>query len=163
MPGICELQSEENKRFQFGKNWKRFLLALDDKQIAEAEKCIQRMLEIKDLWGKSFLDIGSGSGLSSLAARRLGARVHSFDNDPESVACAEYLLRRFFPNDPDWVIERGSVMDPVWLKSLAQFDIVYSWGVLHHTGGMWQALDNIDPLVAPGGRLFIAIYNDQGR
>ncbi len=57
---------------------------------------------------------------------------------------------------------RGSVLDPALLARLGTFDIVYSWGVLHHTGRMWQALSNIAELVSPDGRLFVAIYNDQG-
>jgi len=148
--------------FQFGENWKRFLSSLDDHQIVEAENSIRRMLEAEDLSGKTFLDIGSGSGLSSLAARRLGAEVHSFDSDPESVACTQYLKQKFFRDDPNWIIQQGSILDSVWLSTLKRYDIVYSWGVLHHTGAMWQALDNLDPLVAHSGTLFIAIYNDQG-
>jgi hypothetical protein len=35
--------------------------------------------------------------------------------------------------------------------------------VLHHTGQMWRAINNALDCVAPGGRLAIAIYNDQGR
>lgn len=150
-------------RFQFGENWKRFLFSLEENQIVEAEKSIKRMLEVEDLSGRTFLDVGSGSGLSSLAARRLGAAVYSFDSDPESVACTQYLKQRFFPGDPRWNIQQGSVLDESWLGSLAQYDIVYSWGVLHHTGEMWRALANVHPLVKPGGKLFIAIYNDQGR
>lgn len=163
MTSACEQEVTQGLRFQFGRNWRRFLSGLTDKRIVEAEESIKRMLEAEDLRGKSFLDIGSGSGLSSLAARRLGAQVHSFDYDPESVACTQYLKQRFFANDPEWVVEEGSVLDTAWLRSLSKYDIVYSWGVLHHTGSMWQALDNIHPLVAPGGKLFIAIYNDQGR
>jgi 2-polyprenyl-3-methyl-5-hydroxy-6-metoxy-1,4-benzoquinol methylase len=159
----CEQEVKQGLRFQFGQNWKRFLSGLNAQRIEEAEKSIKRMLEAEDLRGKNFLDIGSGSGLSSLAARRLGARVHSFDYDPESVACTQYLKQRFFPDDSEWVVEEGSVLDTAWLRSLGKYDIVYSWGVLHHTGSMWEALDNIDPLVAPGGKLFVAIYNDQGR
>ena len=127
-----------------------------------AGESLKRMLEVKDLQGKSFLDIGSGSGLFSLAARRLGARVHSFDYDPQSVTCTAELKRRYFPDDPDWVVEEGSVLDADYLSRLGRFDIVYSWGVLHHTGAMWQALENVVPLVASSGKLFIAIYNDQG-
>ena len=162
MMSAAERQAEPGLRFPFGQNWKRFLSALNDKQITEAEKSMKRMLEAEDLRGQAFLDIGSGSGLSSLVARRLGARVHSFDYDPDSVTCTRYLKGRFFPDDPDWVVEQGSVLDSTWLGSLKQYDIVYSWGVLHHTGAMWQALDCIDLVVASRGRLFIAIYNDQG-
>ena len=151
------------ERFAFGKNWHSFLSVLDDERIAEAEKSLQHMLEMETLQGRSFLDIGSGSGLFSLAARRLGARVHSFDYDTDSVACAQELKRRYFAGDADWIIERGSVLDTDYIKRLGQFDIVYSWGVLHHTGAMWQALENAALPVAVGGRLLIAIYNDQER
>jgi len=121
------------------------------------------MLAIDHLQGKSFLDIGSGSGLFSLAARRLGATVHSFDFDPQAAACSAELKERYFPGDASWTIEEGSVLDADYLSSLGTFDIVYSWGVLHHTGAMWQALEHAYAKVAAGGYLFIALYNDQGR
>ncbi len=150
------------ERFEFGKNWGRFLSVLDDARIARAEASLREMLEVADLAGRSFLDIGSGSGLFSLAARRLGARVHSLDYDPQSVACTTELRRRYFPEDDRWIVESGSALDADYLRALGQFDIVYSWGVLHHTGRMWQALDNAHLPVAPGGKLFVAIYNDTG-
>jgi 2-polyprenyl-3-methyl-5-hydroxy-6-metoxy-1,4-benzoquinol methylase len=149
------------QRYAFGKNWRRFLRTLNDERIAEAERNLREMLGIDDLKGNSFLDIGSGSGLSSLAARRLGARVHSFDYDPESVACTRELKHRYFSDDTSWTIEEGSALDRDYLKSLGKFDVVYSWGVLHHTGAMWQALDNAAIPIGEGGRLFIAIYNNQ--
>ena len=150
------------ERFGFGENWSRFLATLNDARIREAEDSLRRMLEIQSLEGLSFLDIGSGSGLFSLAARRLGARVHSVDYDPKSVSCTAELRRRYFPEDNMWTIEEGSALDASYIKSLGSFDIVYSWGVLHHTGEMWQALENALQPVKPGGRLFIAIYNDTG-
>jgi 2-polyprenyl-3-methyl-5-hydroxy-6-metoxy-1,4-benzoquinol methylase len=149
-------------RFEFGKSWSRFLSLLNDKRITEAEKSLRQMLETEDLTGKSFLDIGSGSGLFSLAARRLGARVHSFDFDPHSVACTTELRRRYFPDDESWTIAEESALHREYLTSLGTFDVVYSWGVLHHTGQMWQALDNAGLPVKRGGKLFIAIYNDTG-
>ena len=153
----------QGNRFQFGENWKRFLTVLDDERIVEAERSLKQMLEVDTLEGKRFLDVGSGSGLSSLAARRLGAAVHSFDYDPESVACTRELKYRYFPNDQHWTIETGSALDANFLKSIGEFDIVYAWGVLHHTGAMWQALENACLPLADGGQLFIAIYNDQGQ
>jgi 2-polyprenyl-3-methyl-5-hydroxy-6-metoxy-1,4-benzoquinol methylase len=152
----------QGERFRFGDNWSRFLRVLNDERILEAEKSLREMLEVDDLTGKSFLDIGSGSGLFSLVARRMGAQVYSFDYDPQSVASTRELRRRYFPEDADWSIEEGSVLDDEYMRSLGKFDIVYSWGVLHHTGDMWKALENVVLPVAEGGRLFIAIYNDQG-
>ena len=156
------IEIARGERFKFGENWSRFLATITDKRIERAETSLKEMLELDDLSGKSFLDIGSGSGLFSLAARRLGARVHSFDFDPQSVACAIELRRRYFPDDEAWKIEEGSALDGDYLRSLGKFDIVYSWGVLHHTGAMWRALENAQLPVAPGGKLFIAIYNDTG-
>ncbi|HEY1658734.1 MAG TPA: class I SAM-dependent methyltransferase [Candidatus Sulfotelmatobacter sp.] len=153
----------DNGRFGFGKNWQQFLRVLDDERIGEAEKSLTDMLQVRNLAGKSFLDIGSGSGLFSLAAMRLGAsRVHSLDYDLQSVACAHQLKARFFPDAEHWTIEQGDALDHRYLVGLGTHDVVYSWGVLHHTGNMWQALENVLPLVSDGGRLFIAIYNDAG-
>lgn len=153
----------QKRRFEFGKNWQQFLLVLDDLRIEEAKKSLQNMLDLDSLQGKSFLDIGAGSGLSSLAARMLGATVYSFDYDPQSVACTEELKRLYFPNDASWKIDQGSVLDEYYINSLGKYDIVYSWGVLHHTGAMWEALQKASHPVKEGGLLFIAIYNDQGR
>lgn len=150
------------ERFQFGENWWRFLEILDDNRIMLAEQSLCKMLAVKTLTGKRFLDVGSGSGLFSLAARRLGATVHSFDYDPKSVACTRELKNRYFPKDETWVIEKASALDKDYLSKLGQFDVIYSWGVLHHTGAMWEALGNVAPLVKMEGVLFIAIYNDQG-
>lgn len=157
---LSEIKSGD--RFGFGKNWTDFLSVLNDERIQVAEDSLKRMLGVESLSKMRFLDMGSGSGLFSLAARRLGAEVHSFDYDPVSVACAAELKRRYFDGDPLWVVEEGSALDKAYLAKLGQFDVVYSWGVLHHAGSMWEALENAGKLVGNNGRLFISIYNDQG-
>jgi len=151
------------RRFSFGENWTRFLDEVKPERILLAVQSLQDKLGAASLDQKRFLDVGSGSGLFSLAARRLGAIVHSFDFDPQSVACTAELKRRYFPEDSQWSVARGSALDTGYITSLGQWDIVYAWGVLHHTGRMWLALEHVGQLVAPGGELYLAIYNDQGR
>jgi SAM-dependent methyltransferase len=153
-------QPSLDRRFQFGDNWRSFLDCLDGERVTGAEKSLQWLLHRERLDEIRFLDVGSGSGLSSLAARRLGARVVSFDYDPQSVKCTAMLRDRFFQNDPDWRIERGSILDRDYLKELGQFDVVYSWGVLHHTGALHDAIRNAAQLVVPGGTLVLALYRN---
>src|SRR5579862_6834865 len=109
---------DAGERFEFGKNWARFLSTLTEAQIENAVESLRKMLGVTTLQARSFVDVGSGSGLFSLAARRLGARVHSFDYDPHSVGCTQELRRRYFPDDPQWTVEEGSALDPAYLASL---------------------------------------------
>ena len=152
----------QGRRFEFGRNWRNFLVLIDESRIAAAVQSLKEKLDVNTLAGKTFLDVGTGSGLFSLAARKLGAHVHCFDYDPASAACARELKQRYQPKDDCWTIDEASVLDNQYLATLGQFDVVYAWGVLHQTGDMWQALENVNRVVQDGGRLFLSIYNDQG-
>lgn len=153
---------KKEERFGFGQNWKEYLQLFSEERLQEAEKSLKEKLGCKDLKGLTFLDVGCGSGLFSLAAYRMGAQVTSFDYDENSVACSEFLKKKFSIPSEKWKIFQGSVLDEVLIKKLGKFDIVYSWGVLHHTGKMRKAFDLVSTLVKEKGTLFISIYNDQG-
>lgn len=151
------------RRFAFGRNWRDFIDGLTEERIGAAARSLAGLLGRFPLEGRTFLDVGCGSGLFSLAALRLGASaVRSFDYDPDSVACALELSRRYLPGDRRWTIGRGSILDDAFVGSLEPHDVVYAWGVLHHTGAMWRALENVRRPLRPGGLLVLALYNDQG-
>lgn len=151
--------SDEELRFGFGRNWAEFVDAhFSEERIAEAQKHLLRFLNLPDLAGRTFLDIGCGSGLHSLAALRAGAvRIESFDYDANSVRTTE-KLRAFAGDPPHWTVRQGSVLDAAFMNTLAPADIVYSWGVLHHTGAMWQAIRHAAMPLKPGAVFYIALY-----
>ncbi len=146
--------------FTFGKNWRRYLNQVTDEQLRIAQKSLTDYFGMADFKGKTFLDVCSGSGIFSYAAFQLGAeQVVSFDYDPDSVACTEAMRHK--AGDPaNWRVFKGSVLNMAEMEKLGRFDLVYAWGVLHHTGSMWQAIKNTLPLVASNGSIYLGIYNN---
>ncbi len=151
--------------YWFGKNWKQFLEEnYSEECLTEAKDSLISLFGEKGLVGKTFIDIGCGSGLFSLAAWQLGAqKIISIDVDPDSVDCCRRLASQITKaNTYNWIIRQGSILDEKFIAELPICDVVYSWGVLHHTGHMWQAIENASRLVSPGGLFMIGIYNWQG-
>ncbi len=148
------------QRFEFGNNWQAFVEKnFSQERVEIAKRRMLGFLERDDLDGLTFLDIGCGSGLHSLAAVQSGAEtVHGFDYDPASVAASRYIYRKV-GSPPTWTVEQGSVLDDAFMAALPQFDLVYSWGVLHHTGDVWHAIRNAAGCVKPGGLFYIALYS----
>jgi 2-polyprenyl-6-hydroxyphenyl methylase/3-demethylubiquinone-9 3-methyltransferase len=151
MTGKDLLRAESH--FEFGKNWSDYSRLIDQFAVQEAEKGILALIPAEAIRGAAWLDIGSGSGIHSLAAARLGAaEVTAVDIDADSVATTTRVLAE---NGVQARTERRSVFE---LDRLGEFDIVYSWGVLHHTGAMWRAVRCAAERVKPGGILAIALY-----
>lgn len=142
-------------RFAFGKNWETYSRHIDEARIRDAREALIEL--VGDLTGRTFLDVGCGSGIHSLAALQSGSpSVTSFDFDDDAVHTAQ-ILRNSMAPDSSWEIYHADILEPpegVW-------DVVYAWGSLHHTGNMWQACENVSRLLTPGGTLAVSIYNDQ--
>jgi len=157
----ADVQTLDDDHFAFGKNWQSFVSDhLNQERIDEAKKSMVEFCDANALiTGRTFIDVGCGSGLFSLSAYQLGASsVVSFDLDPHSVGCCKYLKEKE-GNSSHWQIKQGSILDNDFVSNLGEYDFVYSWGVLHHTGNMWKAIENASKLVAPKGSFCIAIYN----
>jgi 2-polyprenyl-6-hydroxyphenyl methylase/3-demethylubiquinone-9 3-methyltransferase len=150
-------RAHQDTSFRFGENWASYAREVEEKHITAATDCLLRLVGEGYLTHKRFLDIGCGSGVHALAALRLGAReVLAVDVDADSVATTRTLLERYVP-DGNWRVEQVSVfnLDPAVHGT---FDVVYSWGVLHHTGDMHRAIRCAANLVHPGGLFVFALY-----
>jgi predicted RNA methylase len=147
------------RMFHFGRNWKNYVKNIvDEKVLVETQNSLLRYLPKDAFINASFLDIGCGSGLFSLSAMLLGcSEVVSFNIDEESLEAFKLLIQKFKNRLPvnfenKLKIFRGNILDLELVSSLSKnpFDIVYSWGVLHHTGNMWEAIKNASKLTKKG-------------
>ena len=150
---------KEDIRFEFGENWTKFIKNnFTQERLDNAQKHILHFLKRDDLKGLDFLDIGCGSGLHSLAAFNAGAKkIYSIDYDQNSVN-ATNISRSHAGNPENWQTDQGDVLDDVFIDNLGKWNFVYSWGVLHHTGEVWRAIDNAQRTVADDGLFYIALY-----
>lgn len=147
--------------FTFGQNWLQFSEILDEARVKEAEASLVRLLGQDALRGRSFLDIGAGSGLFSIAAARLGASVVlAVDRDEQCLAAARHNVGRFLTAQQASTVDirQGDILSGDGVSGSGA-DIVYAWGSLHHTGAMWRAIENAARCCRAEGQLVLAIYN----
>lgn len=144
--------------FSFGKNWYNFIKTVDDESVRLAEKELLHWFDISDIQNKEIIDIGCGSGIHSFAFfKHHPQKLISFDYDEYSIKSTEFFHKKA-GNPANWILMQGSILDDSFINQLGKFDIVYSWGVLHHTGNMWKAIENAAELVKEGGKFLVALY-----
>lgn len=147
-------------RFAFGKNWQSYSQkALTPERIEHARQAFRDLLVGIDLQGRRFLDIGFGQGLSLLTAVEMGAEATGIDIDKDNLQSLR-LTREAMGCSGMPEIQVQSILDDEFVQAnRGRYDVVHSWGVLHHTGNMTQAIKNACELVAADGWFICAIYN----
>jgi SAM-dependent methyltransferase len=150
---------KKNIAFNFGENWQEFSkTSLDAAKLEMAVDSLDELIGREKIKDKIFLDIGCGSGIFAIAASLSGAKkVIGIDISKESITASISNKSRFAPTNSIDFFHKSVFDDDI--SSLGKFDIVYSWGVLHHTGNMYKAIDLASEFTAPGALFVIAIYN----
>jgi 2-polyprenyl-3-methyl-5-hydroxy-6-metoxy-1,4-benzoquinol methylase len=151
-----------NSRFGFGRNWKKYSKLITKERLNKAELHLKDRFQTESFEG-NFLDIGCGSGVFSVAALNLGAHVRGFDFDVHSVETSRRVLTEFSGTHQNWEIRQGDILSGNHIDEIAKSDYVYSWGVLHHTGNMSLAIENIAKNCKKDTKWVVAIYNDLGK
>jgi SAM-dependent methyltransferase len=148
------------RKFSFGENWLSYQEYLNETRLRDAQNDIEEWIGKNNIKGKTIVDIGCGSGVHSFSLFKMGARrIVSIDVDPKSVEATK-KMHAGAGSPHGWTIHDGSILDDNFIKTLPvrTFDIVYSWGVLHHTGSMWKAIEKSIQMIKPGGVYWIALY-----
>jgi SAM-dependent methyltransferase len=151
---------EEAARFAFGKNWQSYSMnSLTPERMEQSRRAFCHLFDGIDLRDKPFIDIGYGQGLSLIIAAQMGAKVLGIDVDKDNIEALRRVQQvvgypEVIPTCCASILDEGFVNE-----HRGRFDIVHSWGVLHHTGDMRKAIENACALVAEGGHFICSIYN----
>ena len=143
-------------RFSFGANWTSFNFISGPQQLEYSKLHLENLIGTKSIANVKIIDIGSGSGLHAQSFLELGAKfVKCIDIDRESVQTTIDRLNAYSADT--WSVEIADILD-IEVVEREKYDVVFSWGVLHHTGNLFLALQNASNFCKPGGLLVLAIY-----
>jgi ubiquinone/menaquinone biosynthesis C-methylase UbiE len=118
------------------------------------ESCIHSFAQFTRWRGKKILEVGCGAGTDLLQFARAGAEVCAVDLSPHSAALARRRLILYGLKSDIREADAEHLPFPD-----GYFDLVYSWGVIHHTPDTAAAVKEIFRVLKPGGQIRIMIYN----
>jgi 2-polyprenyl-3-methyl-5-hydroxy-6-metoxy-1,4-benzoquinol methylase len=112
-----------------------------------------------DRWrGKRVLEVGCGIGTDSINFARAGAQLTAVELSSESLRIAEQRADVMGVADRIRFVQ-ANAEELTSALDVAPFDLVYSFGVIHHTPRPERALVEMRALTAPGGTLKLMIYH----
>lgn len=156
-PRYREFVGETSESFDY--QWSEIregqALRSDPEFLRRCRELVCQYTGFEETWfrGKSVLDAGSGNGRWAATFCELGAKVTAFDISEHGVAETRRECERHGAT-----VFRHSVLEPVPCEGT--FDLVWSYGVLHHTGDTYRGFRNLVPMVRPGGHLFLMLYGE---
>jgi 2-polyprenyl-3-methyl-5-hydroxy-6-metoxy-1,4-benzoquinol methylase len=156
-PGAVRRDDVEQTGESFDFQWRELPLKPDEPRVGTGGSAAEAICVYTGLgrdWfaGKRVLDLGCGGGRFSLGFLELGADVTAVDQSQGGLAATRQLCERFGERLTTRHVDLLSWSEP------DAFDLVFSYGVVHHTGNTYLAIDNAIQKVAPGGRLFLMVY-----
>lgn len=112
-----------------------------------------RFLDPSDVSDRAVLEIGCGMGTHAAMLARAGARLTAIDLTDRAV---QMTRRRFHELGLTARIERADAEELPFPDG--SFDMVWSWGVIHHSSSTERCLDEIARVLRPSGRVMIMVY-----
>jgi ubiquinone/menaquinone biosynthesis C-methylase UbiE len=106
------------------------------------------------LRGKDVLDVGAGSGIATQMLAEAGANVTAVDLTDWAVETTQRRLAAF---ELEGDVRQADAEQLPFED--ASFDLVFSWGVIHHSSDMDRALAELVRVTRPGGQLVLMVYN----
>lgn len=113
-----------------------------------------RFVDFAAARGRDVLEMGCGSGFASQLFAEAGARVTAVDLTDWAIDTTRQRMRAF---GLDATVQQADGERLPFAD--ASFDIVFSWGVIHHTTDMDQALRELIRVLRPGGELVLMVYH----
>jgi len=113
----------------------------------------ERFMRSADVNGKEVLEVGCGMGTHAAMLARAGARLTGIDLTEKAV---ETTRRRFEIFGLHGDIQRADAENLPFLSD--SFDMVWSWGVIHHSSSMEKCLSEIWRVLRSRGRLLLMVY-----